>query len=127
MVLSAVNETRGIPLASRVTAADSIGKRCLGLLGRPRLSEGEGLWLSPCGAVHTFFMRFPIDVVFLDEEGRVVALRTLVPWRFSAWVRKAESALELPAGTAERTGTRVGDRIQVSKPSRKKSFWRFFR
>ncbi|MFA6031017.1 MAG: DUF192 domain-containing protein [Elusimicrobiota bacterium] len=81
--------------------ADGLRSRLVGLLGRSALGRGEGLWLVPCSQVHMFFMRFPIDVVFLDAKGRVLqVVRELRPWRVSPWVRGAHSALELPAGGA---------------------------
>ncbi|TMK95725.1 MAG: DUF192 domain-containing protein [Actinobacteria bacterium] len=85
-----------------------------GLLGRSSLPSGEGLLLKPAGSVHTFFMRFPIDVVFLDRELQVVgvapALRT---WR-TAGKRGAKRALELAAGEAARHGIEPGDRLRVT-------------
>lgn len=84
-----------------------------GLLGRRELPRGEGIHLRPASSVHMFFMRFPIDVVFLDRELRVVAVRAnLGPWRM-AGKRGAKSALELAAGEAQRRGVRVGDRVQL--------------
>ena len=85
-----------------------------GLLGRRSLLPGEGLLLKPAGSVHTWFMRFPIDVVFLDRELRVLAVRSdLRPWRMAAQ-RGAHSTLELAAGEAVRRGIRVGDRLRLS-------------
>lgn len=98
--LVAYNRTRARELAPRVELADGLRSRLVGLLGRSALGRGEGLWLVPCAQVHMFFMRFPIDVVFLDRERRVVSVvRELRPWRVSPWVRGAHSALELPAGS----------------------------
>jgi uncharacterized membrane protein (UPF0127 family) len=91
--------------------ADSFGSRLKGLLGRKSLATGEGLLLEPLSSVHTWFMRFPIDVVFLDREMTVVkVIPTLGPWRFAA-ARHAHYALELRAGAAE--GLRVGTRLEV--------------
>src|SRR3954470_16891693 len=109
--LRAVNDTKGVVLATRVTAATSLGSRSRGLLGRASLPADEGLWINPCRSVHTFFMRFPIDVLFLDPQNIAVARATLVPWRLSHWVWSAGSVLELPAGTLARTRTESGDRI----------------
>jgi uncharacterized membrane protein (UPF0127 family) len=85
-----------------------------GLLGRKPLSENEGLLLTPAAAIHTWFMRFPIDVVFLDRELTVTAVvPELRPWRTAAR-RGAKSVLELPAGEAARRGLGVGDRLELA-------------
>jgi uncharacterized protein len=84
-----------------------------GLLGRDGLDEGEGLLIRPCGSVHTFFMRFPIDVVFLDRELSVVAVRPEVrPWR-TAGARGAKVVLELAAGEAARVGIAPGTALRL--------------
>jgi uncharacterized membrane protein (UPF0127 family) len=82
--------------------------RMRGLLGRRGLAQGEGLLLQPAGSIHTFFMRFPIDVVFLDGDRRVMRVAPNVrPWRTAA-VRKARAVLELAAGEAARVGLQPG-------------------
>jgi uncharacterized membrane protein (UPF0127 family) len=88
--------------------ADSGPKRNKGLLGREGLSSGEGLWIIPCESVHTFWMRFPIDLVYLDSKKLVSALPA---WRLSACLR-AHSVLELPAGTIRITQTQPGDTLE---------------
>jgi hypothetical protein len=94
--------------------ADTPLTRLKGLLGKKRLEPGEGILLRPTSAVHTFFMRFPIDVVFLDRDLRVLALATdLKPWRAAAH-RSAKAVLELPAGECERRGIRAGDRLEIA-------------
>ena len=83
--------------------------RMRGLLGRVGLAPGEGMLLDASPSVHMFFMRFPIDVVFLDRDRRVVAVKhCLRPWRV-AGARRAVAALELPAGTATAVGVEEGD------------------
>jgi uncharacterized membrane protein (UPF0127 family) len=95
--------------------ADSSSKRRTGLLKHERLEPGEGLWIVPCESVHTFFMKFPIDLVYLDKRRRVRKVRKAVPaWRLSACLT-AHSILELPAGTIEETGTQAGDVIEIEK------------
>ena len=85
-----------------------------GLLGRSSLAEGEGLLITHCNSIHMFFMRFPIDVVFIDREGRVVGLLEKIrPWRLSPIFLAATKAIELPAGTIARTATLPGDRIEL--------------
>ena len=85
-----------------------------GLLGRDGLGQGEGLLIKPCGSVHTFFMRFPIDVVFLDRELSVLAVRPEVrPWR-TAGTRGAKVVLELAAAEAARLGIEPGMRLRLA-------------
>jgi uncharacterized protein len=98
-----------------VAVADSAPKRMKGLLGRDSLPENEGLLLRPAGSVHTAFMRFPIDVVFLDSSDQVLDVRAEVrPWRIAA-VRGAKAVLELPAGTAARRGIEPGMRLDLDR------------
>ncbi len=78
------------------------------------MEPGEGLLLDPCSGIHSFFMAFPFDAVFLDPEGTVVHLvRRMAPFRMSRYVFKARTVLELPAGAIDETGTQLGDRIVV--------------
>ena len=96
----------------RCALADGFLSRLRGLLGRRTLERGEGLLLSPSSSVHTFFMRFPIDVVFLDRSLQVVGVSADVrPWRL-AGRRGARHALELPAGEARARGILVGERLR---------------
>jgi uncharacterized membrane protein (UPF0127 family) len=89
--------------------AESPVSRMRGLLGRSELRPGEGLLLRPASAIHTWFMRFPIDAVFLDREWRVVGISDdIAPWR-TARRRGAKAVLELPAGESARRGLRLGD------------------
>lgn len=89
-------------------------RRMRGLLGRSSLPRGEGILLRPAGSVHTFFMRFPIDVVFLDGEDRVVGIEAAVPpWR-TAGRRGAKAVVELASGECERRGLAVGDALAVA-------------
>jgi len=97
----------------RCRVADRALPRMLGLLGRRGLQSGEGLLLKPSPSIMTFFMRFPIDAVFLDRRGTVLKVRAnLRPWRL-AGCRGAHATLELPAGEAERRAIREGDRLEA--------------
>lgn len=110
--LRAVNRERGTVLAGRVEAAETVPARMRGWLGRAKAPADEGLWLAPCWAVHTFGMRFPIDLLFLDAEGRVVhAMEGLKPWRLSRLVVCAHGVLELPAGKVRSSRTAPGDTV----------------
>ena len=105
--------TRGAELANRVRVASGWWSRFRGLLGTSELEPGQGLLLTPCRSVHTWGMRYPIDVVFLDREGRSVAVYPdLPPSRRTAWHRDARQVLELPAGTLDGAGSRLGDRLE---------------
>lgn len=90
--------------------ADTWWSRLRGFLGRPQPEVGEGILLSPCRAVHMWGMSYPLDVIFLDDDGDILAVEEeLRPWKRSPMVRKARYVLELPAGTVQATGTAVGD------------------
>jgi uncharacterized membrane protein (UPF0127 family) len=103
-------------VAGQVRKAGSFWARLVGLMGRRGLEEGEGLLLTPCSSVQTLFMRFPIDVIFLDREARVVKVASaLGPFRLALGGRGARDALEVAAGTAVRSGTAVGDRLAVEE------------
>ena len=106
------NAARGTVLG-RVSVASTWWQRTVGLLRTEMLPPGSGLWLSPCRAVHTFFMRYAIDVVFIDTAGKVLHAKTLVPWRMSRWVPKSRGVLEFPVGTVQSTETQVGDRLEM--------------
>ena len=103
----------GEVVVERCSIADKPWGRMRGLLGRSSLDPGEGLLLKPCGSVHMFFMRFPIDVVFLDRELAVVGVVPgLRPWRM-AGRRGAKAALELPAGETARRRIEPGERLRL--------------
>lgn len=109
------NLTRGTLLATRAELARSFWARGRGLLGRRGLEAGEGLVIYPNNSVHTFFMRFIIDVVFVDRKNRVVGLRPeMVPQRPFAGAWKAHYTIELPAGLIATTQTQLGDHLQVT-------------
>ena len=100
-------------LAARVKVADSFFSRLRGLLGASSLPQGEGLWIVPCKGVHTFGMRFPIDVLFLDKDNRVVqSIVNIRPNRYTPIFRAAVSALELPAFTVDHQCIAIGDKIE---------------
>jgi uncharacterized protein len=104
---------RGV-ICDRCQLADSAWTRLRGLIGRARLQPGDGLMLRPASAIHTSFMRFPIDAVFLDDELRVLRVREgLRPWR-AAGAPGAKAVLELAAGQAARNGLAPGARLDVS-------------
>lgn len=109
---SARNTNTGRLLAERVGIAATRAARAIGLLRHKELPEGEGLWIVPSRGVHTWGMRFAIDVISLDESGRIVDLaEDLKPWRMRLPRPGCVGVLELPAGTIALSGTRLGDAI----------------
>jgi hypothetical protein len=108
------NLTRQTVLARHVEVADQASTRRKGLLGRNDLPSGDALWIVPCESVHTFFMRFSIDIVYLDRDLKVRKARSNVaPWRLSACL-SAHSVIELASGTIQSTRTRQGDQLEFS-------------
>ena len=114
------NLDRTTVLAERLETAGSLWAKFMGLMGRPSLSAGDGLWLPASNGIHMMFMRFPIDAVFVSKPGpdgvRVVRSvhRGLRAWTgLVPLVRGADGVLELPVGTIDATGTVVGDRVEV--------------
>jgi uncharacterized membrane protein (UPF0127 family) len=104
----------GAILAERVTVASKRIDRAVGLLGRSHLDAGEALWITPCRGVHTWFMRFPIDVLAMDANGVVVdVVSAMGPWRMRLPKPGSESVLELAAGTLDSMQMKVGHRISI--------------
>jgi len=104
----------GAVVAERCTVAGSFLSRFRGLMGRRELPAGEGLCIQDCGSIHMFFMRFPIDVAFVDSDGRVLhACHSIRPWRVSRPVFGSKAALELPAGTLRSLGIGKGSVIKL--------------
>jgi uncharacterized membrane protein (UPF0127 family) len=104
----------GLVVANRVTVASHRLERAVGLLGRTHLEAGEALWITPCHGVHTWFMRFTIDVVAMDADGVIVdTVSMLKPWRMRLPRPGAHSVLELPAGTLLTAPVKVGHRLQI--------------
>ena len=120
--LVARNVTRGSVLAGSVEDAAGLWAKFMGLMGRPSLADGSGLWLPESNGIHMMFMRFPIDAVFVgrpdpaaDGARAVVAVRERLPaWRgLVPLIRGAHGVLELPAGTIAESGTAVGDLVAL--------------
>ena len=106
--------TRGTVVVPRVRPAARVHERFLGLMGRPSLESGAGLWLSPCRSIHTWFMRFAIDVIFMDRSGTVLRIaRAVRPWRLVWAPRGTHSVLEVAAGWLPHDVLRTGDRVEI--------------
>lgn len=111
------NADRGTTVATDARLASSYVARFLGLMGRKSLPEGGGLLLTRSSSIHSFFMRFAFDALFLDNEDRVVkVVAAMRPWRIAFGGRGAKHTLELPAGVAERSLTQPGDRLLFEAP-----------
>lgn len=111
-VVQVVNTTTGETLAQRAVVADSLWSRLVGLQGRRALPAGEGLVLIPNNSIHMFFMRFPIDALFVDNAGRAIRIgRGCRPWTIGPIAPGALYCVELPAGAA--SGAQVGHQIAL--------------
>ena len=109
------NATRGVFLGDSISLADTSAARNVGLLKHRSLERGSGLWIVPCEGIHTFFMKFAIDVIYIDRKERVrKVVRSIAPWRLS-FCLSAHSGLELTAGTIEETATARGDQLEFEK------------
>lgn len=109
-----MNDRTRSAVALEVDVAATRATRRRGLLGRESLGETEGLLLTPCKAVHTVGMRFPIDVIFIDRDGRAVRIvPALAPWRIAISAR-AKAVIELAAGTAAASDIRIGDMLYLA-------------
>ena len=108
------NVTRGTVVGDRIRVASSAWDRSVGLLRTPEVHPGEGLWIERSPSIHMFFMRYPIDAVFVSGEGRVTKVAAgLKPWRVVLWARGARDCLELRSGAAAESGTDVGDELRL--------------
>jgi len=109
-----VNLENNAILANKARVADTPFSRLIGLLNRSSLKEGEALVLKPSCSIHSLFMRFTIDVIFLDKTSKVIgALSSFKPFRFSPIYVKSKLAIELPENTIKLTKTKIGDTIEI--------------
>ena len=107
-----INQTRKTILADDAVIANTFLSRIQGLLGKKGLNQGQALILKPCSSVHTCFMRFPIDILFVDRNNQVLrTVANLVPFRFSPIFFKSRFVIELPAGIIRSTSTSQGDKL----------------
>ena len=112
--MPALNLTKKTWLATTVRKADNFFTRLVGLLRRQSLGPEEALWLIPSKGVHTIGMKFPIDVIFLDQNNKVIAtICDMAPRRLSSLRLSARSVLELPRGVVNKSSTTVGDQIEI--------------
>lgn len=110
-----LNISKHTVVAADAARADSFFARLKGLLGRRRIHRGEGLILKPCAAIHMFFMRFAIDVLFLDSSNKVIyVLENIRPWRISPYIAGASCAVELAAGSIRESRTEITDMLSFT-------------
>ena len=108
------NKTTGQLLVPELRVADSMIKRVVGLLGTQSLDFNEGLWIKSCNSIHTYFMKYPIDCVFLDKTLKVVSIKSNVnPWKIVAPQWGATSVIELKAGSIEKLKISEGEQLHV--------------
>lgn len=107
-----INRTKNTTVASNAVLADSLFARLKGLLGTKELKKGQALILNPCNSIHTFFMHYPIDVIFVSKDNVVVkTISCIKPFRLSSIYFKAKYAIELPVDTIRITATSKGDTL----------------
>jgi uncharacterized protein len=105
-----IRQQDGKTIAHTLTLANNMWLRLLGLMGKANLPEGHALWITPCSSVHSCFMRFAFDAVFVDKAGRIVHIETaMAPWRVSPIVKGAKAVIELPQGTIATQNLKPGD------------------
>jgi uncharacterized membrane protein (UPF0127 family) len=110
------NQTRGTIVAEHCRVAHSLRDRVVGLLGSPEPPPGDGLLIKRTQSIHMFFMRYPLDVAFLDRAARVTWLvEGLRPWRVVWWARGARDCIELGVGTLDASGTQDGDQLAIEE------------
>ena len=120
MTLSLVNQRTDEPLAERIEVAVTRQHRRKGLLGRTGLEPSSALIIAPCFSIHTMFMRFDIDAVFVDDDGRAVkVVRDMGPWRIAV-NPTAHAVVEMPAGSLRDRQVHIGDRLYLLDPGGKR-------
>ncbi len=116
MALSVKNQDNGATLVSAGKVASNPWTRLVGLMGKRALPDGDGLLIVRSTSIHTFFMRIPIDVMFMSKDDRVVDVEEAMPaWRARIAKGKAHYVIEMPAGTIRRSGTQVGHQLEVRR------------
>ncbi len=108
------NKTKNTLLVKNCWCANSFLKRFLGLMGKHHLEDSSGLILVPCNSIHTYFMRFSIDVIFVNKNNKVIyLLENFKPWKLSKIIKNSASVIELKGGTIKESLTSVGDTLEI--------------
>ncbi|MEG6612971.1 DUF192 domain-containing protein [Pseudoclostridium thermosuccinogenes] len=109
-----INATKQQVICTEISIADTFMRRFLGLMGKKEIPPGKGLIITPCNSIHTFFMRMPLDIIFIDKSNIALhVIENLQPWRISPVILNARSVIEVPSGTVKKTGTTQGDRLEI--------------
>lgn len=110
-----INKNNNKLLASKVIIADTFITRFKGLMLKKNLEEDAAMLIHPCNSVHTFFMKFPLDIIFISKEYEVIyVMENMLPGKTSSFIRKSMGVLELPSGTIEKTNTKKGDFLNIT-------------
>jgi len=113
-IISIKNKTSNKEIGSKIIHADNMVLRFFGLMGKKKLDNGEGLLLTPCNSIHMMFMRFAIDVIFIDKDNKIIhTIENLKPWRMTKVCFKSQSTLELPLGTIADSGSKPEDILEI--------------
>lgn len=114
--MKATNLSKRIVIVEKLQIADNFWQRLKGLIGKKEFKDGEGLYLTPCSSVHSFWMRFPIDVVYLDKESKVIyIIENMKPCQMGKVIKRAASVLELPTNTIKNSGTSINDKLLIER------------
>jgi uncharacterized membrane protein (UPF0127 family) len=112
--MTIINTTKNTVLAEQAIIAGSLFKRITGLLGRKGVQPAQALVIMPCRQIHTLFMRFPIDALFVNRNNKVVAVHAnLAPWRITPFYFQSRFVIELPVGTVSDSRTKKGDYLSI--------------
>lgn len=110
-----INKTKNKIIAEHVEVANTVFKKMKGLLGREKIKKGEGLRLLSCNNIHSLFMKFEFDAIFIDKYNKVKKLSEKIPqWTLLKICFGADSVIELPAGTIKETGAEIGDELEFN-------------
>lgn len=113
--MNVINISKNTVLGDRVALADSFISRLFGLVLRHSLPEGEGLIIKPCNSIHMFFMKFSIDLLFVDKDDTIVYLvEEMKPWKISKVILNSYYVIELPSGVIAKTRTEIGDKLEIT-------------
>jgi uncharacterized membrane protein (UPF0127 family) len=108
------SETQNRTLAAELVTADSMWSRMKGLLGTSKIAQDYALWIKPCNSIHTIFMNYPIDIIFVDHKLQICGLEAgLEPWRMVLPKLKAKSVFEMRCGTIANFKLKIGDQLYV--------------
>jgi uncharacterized membrane protein (UPF0127 family) len=113
-LVTITNKRNNKLIGNKIGSADNFVSRFFGLMRKKNLNEQEGLLINPCNSIHMMFMKFPLDIIFLDKQSKIVHLiEGLKPWRVSPVILKSQSVIELPEGTISKSESRLDDVLEI--------------